>query len=83
MVPLVHVVTARVMAILSQLAILIGTGTRRRPPFRQHQNRNCRRHAVLAAAYTAMWTGSVTHALPGALLVWAIVFYAGHSWQVR
>ena len=29
----------------------------------------------LLLPYTAMWTGSVTHALPGALLVWAVVFY--------
>jgi len=29
----------------------------------------------LLLPYTAMWTGSVTHALPAALLVWAVVFY--------
>jgi len=29
----------------------------------------------LLLPYTAMWTGSVTHVLPGALLVWAVVFY--------
>ncbi len=29
----------------------------------------------LMLPYTAMWTGSTTHALPGALLVWAILFY--------
>jgi hypothetical protein len=70
-----HVVTARVMAILSQLAIVIGLVL------------VCMRHfdnvrtgigvatIYLLLPYTAMWTGSVTHALPGALLVWAIVFY--------
>jgi hypothetical protein len=70
-----HVVTARVMAILSQLAIVIGVVL------------VCMRHfdnvrtgigvatIYLLLPYTAMWTGSVTHALPGALLVWAIVFY--------
>jgi len=35
----------------------------------------CGRRVVSVAAVYAMWTGSVTHALPGALLVWAIVFY--------
>jgi hypothetical protein len=29
----------------------------------------------LLLPYTAMWTGSVTHALPGALLVWALAMY--------
>jgi hypothetical protein len=29
----------------------------------------------LLLPYTAMWTGSVTHALPGALLMWALVLY--------
>src|SRR4051812_32403285 len=70
-----HVVTARVMAILSQLAIVVGLVL------------VCMRHfdnvrtgigvatIYLLLPYTAMWTGSVTHALPGALLVWAIVFY--------
>jgi hypothetical protein len=29
----------------------------------------------LLLPYTAMWTGDVTHAFPGALLVWAVVMY--------
>jgi hypothetical protein len=29
----------------------------------------------LLLPYTALWTGSVEHALPGALLTWAVVFY--------
>jgi hypothetical protein len=29
----------------------------------------------LLLPYTALWTGSVEHALPGSLLTWAIVFY--------
>lgn len=71
----VNLVTARVMAILAQLAIVLGmmlVGLRHFDSIR----------AGIAAAtlylllpYTAMWTGSVTHALPGALVVWAIVFY--------
>jgi hypothetical protein len=72
---LINVVTARVMAILAELAIVLGmilVGLRHFDNIR----------AGIAAAtlylllpYTAMWTGSVTHALPGALVVWAIVFY--------
>jgi hypothetical protein len=72
---LVNVVTARVMAILAQLAIVLGmmlVGLRHFDSIR----------AGIAAAtlylllpYTAMWTGSVTHALPAALVVWAIVLY--------
>ena len=71
----VHVVTAQVMAILSQLAIVLGLiliGVRHFDNIR----------AGIAAAtlylllpYTAMWTGSVYHALPAALVVWAVVFY--------
>ena len=75
MVPLVHVVTARAMAILSQLAILIGlvlVGVRH---FDNIKTGIAAATLYLLLPYTAMWTGSVTHALPGALLVWAIVFY--------
>jgi hypothetical protein len=75
MVPLVHVVTARAMAILSQFAILIGLvliGVRH---FDNIKTGIAAATLYLLLPYTAMWTGSVTHALPGALLVWAIVFY--------
>jgi hypothetical protein len=71
----VNVVTAQVMAILSQLAIVLGMvliGLRHFDNIR----------AGIAAAtfylllpYTAMWTGAVTHALPAALLVWAVLLY--------
>jgi hypothetical protein len=71
----VNVVTAQVMAILSQLAIVLGIvliGLRHFDNIR----------AGIAAAtfylllpYTAMWTGAVTHALPAALLVWAVLLY--------
>ncbi len=72
---LVHVVTARVMAILSQLGIVIGlvlVGVRH---FDNIKTGIAAATLYLLLPYTAMWTGSVTHALPGALLVWAIVFY--------
>lgn len=71
----IHVVTAKVMAILSQLAIVLGMmliGLRHFDSFK----------AGIAAAtfylllpYTAMWTGNVYHALPAALIVWAVFFY--------
>ncbi|HEX4413423.1 MAG TPA: hypothetical protein VH107_07315 [Lacipirellulaceae bacterium] len=74
-VPLVHVVTARAMAILSQLAIVIGLvliGVRH---FDNVKTGVAAATLYLLLPYTAMWTGSVIHALPGALLVWAILFY--------
>lgn len=73
--PLVHVVTARVVAILSQLAIVIGlvlVGVRH---FDNIKTGIAGATLYLLLPYTAMWTGSVTHALPGALVVWAVVLY--------
>jgi len=73
--PLVDVITAQLMAILSQLAIVIGmvlVGVRH---FDNIKTGIAAATLYLLLPYTAMWTGSVTHALPGALLVWAIVFY--------
>ena len=73
--PLVHIVTARVVAILSQLAIVVGlvlVGVRH---FDNIKTGIAAATLYLLLPYTAMWTGSVTHALPGALVVWAIVFY--------
>lgn len=72
---LVDVITARVTAILSQAAIVIGlvfVGFRH---FDNIKTGIAVATLYLLLPYTAMWTGSVTHALPGALLVWAIVFY--------
>lgn len=74
-VELVHVVTARVMAILSQLAIVIGVVLVCMRHFDNIKTGIAVAVLYLLLPYTAMWTGSVTHALPGALLVWAIVFY--------
>lgn len=70
-----HVVTARVMAILSQLAIVIGVVFVSMRHFDNVKTGIAVAVMYLLLPYTAMWTGSVTHALPGALLVWAIVFY--------
>lgn len=67
--------TAKVMAILSQLAIVIGIIL---IGYRHFDNI---RIAVGAAAfylllpYTAQMTGRVDHVLPAALLVWAVYFY--------
>jgi hypothetical protein len=73
--PLVDVVTARVMAILSQLAIVIGLAVVGLRHFDNLKTGIAAATLYLLLPYTAMWTGSVTHALPGALVVWAIVFY--------
>src|SRR5882757_4195372 len=70
-----HVVTARVMAILSQLAIVIGVVLVGMRHFDNVKTGIAVAVLYLLLPYTAMWTGSVTHVLPGALLVWAIVFY--------
>jgi hypothetical protein len=69
------VVTARVMAILAQLAIVLGLMTVGVRHFDNVRTGIAAATLYLLMPYTAMWTGSVTHALPGALLVWAIVMY--------
>lgn len=74
-VPLVHVVTARVVAILSQLAIVIGLVLVGLRHFDNVKTGIAAATMYLLLPYTAMWTGNVTHALPGALVVWAIVWY--------
>ncbi len=74
-VPLVHVVTAQVMAILSQLAIVVGMVLIGMRHFDNVKTGIAAATLYLLLPYTAMWTGSVTHALPGALIVWAVVFY--------
>src|SRR5262245_4406780 len=73
--PLQYIVTARVMAILPQLAIVIGVVLVSMRHFDNVRTGIAVATMYLLLPYTAMWTGSVTHALPGALLVWAIVFY--------
>ena len=70
-----HVVTARVMAILSQAAIVVGMVLVSMRHFDNVKTGIAAATLYLLLPYTAMWTGSVTHVLPGALLVWAIVFY--------
>jgi hypothetical protein len=74
------VVTARVMAILSQLAIAVGMVLVGLRHFDNSKTGIAAATLYLLLPYTAMWTGSVTHALPGALLVWAIVLYRRPLW---
>ena len=71
----VHVVTARVMAILSELAIVVGLVLVGMRHFDNVKTGIAVATLYLLLPYTAMWTGSVTHALPGALLTWAVVMY--------
>jgi hypothetical protein len=71
----VHVVTARVMAILSQLGIVLGLVFVGMRHFDNLKTGIAAATLYLLLPYTAMWTGSVTHALPGAMLVLAILMY--------
>jgi hypothetical protein len=63
------------MAIISQLAIVIGLVFVGMRHFDNIKTGIAVATLYLLLPYTAMWTGSVTHALPGALLVWALVMY--------
>jgi hypothetical protein len=72
---LVNVVTAQVMAILSQLAIVLGITLVGAKHFDSIRAGIAAATLYLLVPYTAMWTGSVYHALPGALIVWAVVCY--------
>ena len=71
----VHETTARIMAILSQLAIVMGM------IFIGWRHFDAVRLGIAAAVlylllpYTAIMTGRVDHVLPGALIVWAVASY--------
>ena len=62
---LVHVVTAQVMAILAQLALIVGMTLVGMRHFDNVRMGIAAATLYLLLPYTAMWTGSVTHALPG------------------
>ena len=71
----VNETTARVMAILAQLAIVAGmvfTGWRH---FENVRLGIAAAVLYLLLPYTAIMTGRVDHALPGALVIWAIATY--------
>ena len=70
-----HETTARVMAILCQLAIVAGMVV---VGWRHFENVRLGIAAAvlyLLLPYTAMMTGRVDHALPGALVLWAVAAY--------
>ena len=72
---LLHETTARVMAILSQLAIVSGMIAIGCLHFENVRLGIAAAVLYLLLPYTALMTGRVDHALPGALVVWAIAAY--------
>lgn len=69
------VVTAKVAVILSQLMIVLGMVLIGLWHFENITLGVAAATLYLLLPYTAMWTGSGTHALPAALLVWSVVNY--------
>ena len=67
--------TARVMAILSHVLIVVGVVLVGARHFENVTAGIGAATTYLLLPYTALWTGHVQHALPAALLVWAVVFY--------
>lgn len=70
-----YAIVAKVMAILSHLAIIVGLVT---VGYRHFHNLKMGIGAAtlyLMLPYTALMTGRVDHVLPAALLIWAIVLY--------
>ncbi len=67
--------TARVIAILSHVLIVLGLLVIGHRHFDNVTAGIAAASLYLLMPYTALWTGSVQHALPASLLVWAIVFY--------
>lgn len=70
-----HETTARVMAIISQLAIVAGMVAIGWLHFENVRLGIAAAVLYLLLPYTAIMTGRVDHVLPGALLVWAIAAY--------
>jgi hypothetical protein len=71
----VHETTARVMAIVSQLAIVSGMIVIGWRHFGNVRLGIAAAVLYLLLPYTATMTGRVDHALPGALIVWAVAAY--------
>ena len=67
--------TARVMAILSHVMIVLGMIVIGYRHFENVSAGIASAALYLLLPYTALWTGSVQHALPASLLVWSVVFY--------
>jgi len=70
-----HETTARVMAIISQVAIVAGMVAIGWLHFENVRLGIAAAVLYLLLPYTALMTGRVDHALPGALVVWAIAAY--------
>ena len=71
----VHVATARSMAILSHLAIVLGIVMIGYRHFDNIKTGIAAATLYLMVPYTAQFTGQVHHVLPAALLIWAVVCY--------
>jgi len=67
--------TARVMAILSHVMIVVGMIVIGHWHFESIVAGIAAATMYLMLPYTALWTGDVVHALPASLLVWAVVLY--------
>ncbi len=71
----VHEMTARIMAIAAQLAIVAGMVTIGWRHFEKTRLGIAAAVLYLLLPYTATMTGRVDHVLPGALVLWAIASY--------
>jgi len=67
--------TVRVVAILSHVMIIIGVILVGHWHFENLTAGLAAATMYLMLPYTALWTGSVGHAVPASVLVWAVVFY--------
>ena len=67
--------TARVMAMLSHMMIVLGMIVIGHRHYDNISAGIASAGLYLLMPYTALWTGSVQHALPASLLVWSVVFY--------
>lgn len=72
---LVRETTARVMAVLSHVLIVAGVVVIGMQHFGNVTAGLAAATTYLLLPYTASWCGDVPHALPGSLLVWAVVCY--------
>ncbi len=72
---MVHAATARTMAILSHLAVVVGMIMIGVWHFDNIRTGVAAATLYLLMPYTAQMTGRVDHALPAALLVWAVAAY--------
>ena len=70
-----HVATARAMAILSHVMIVVGMVLIGHRHFDNVKTGIAAALLYLMLPYTALMTGRVDHVLPAALLIWAIVCY--------